>query len=36
MTANTLYLTGKPDADALLAKDPNALLLGMVLEERKA
>jgi uncharacterized HhH-GPD family protein len=34
MTAKSLYLTGKPDADELLAKDPNALLLGMVLDQQ--
>ena len=34
MTAKSLYLTGKPDADALLATDPNALLLGMVLDQQ--
>jgi uncharacterized HhH-GPD family protein len=34
MTAQSLYLTGKPDADALLATDPNALLLGMVLDQQ--
>ena len=29
-----LYLTGNPDADALLAADPNALLIGMVLDQQ--
>ncbi|GGM11805.1 HhH-GPD-type base excision DNA repair protein [Nakamurella endophytica] len=32
--ARTLYLTGDPDADTLLAADPNALLLGMVLDQQ--
>lgn len=34
MTASELFLTGDPDADALLAADPNALLLGMVLDQQ--
>jgi uncharacterized HhH-GPD family protein len=34
VTANTLFLTGNPDADALLARDGNALLLGMVLDQQ--
>ena len=34
MTAERLYLTGRPDADELLARDPNALLLGMVLDQQ--
>jgi uncharacterized HhH-GPD family protein len=34
MTADLLHLTGRPDADALLAADPNALLLGMVLDQQ--
>jgi len=34
MTAERLYLTGRSDADALLARDPNALLLGMVLDQQ--
>jgi uncharacterized HhH-GPD family protein len=34
MTAKSLYLTGKPEADELLARDPNALLLGMVLDQQ--
>ncbi len=34
MTAKSLYLTGKLEADELLAKDPNALLLGMVLDQQ--
>ncbi len=29
-----MYLTGDPEADALLAADPNALLLGMVLDQQ--
>ena len=28
------YLTGIPAADALLRTDPNALLIGMVLDQR--
>lgn len=28
------FLTGKPDADALLAADPNAVLLGMLLDQQ--
>lgn len=34
MTATSLYLTGNADADALLAKDGNALLIGMVLDQQ--
>lgn len=34
MTARSLYLTGDPDADALLAADGNALLLGMTLDQQ--
>src|ERR1700710_88318 len=34
MTADRLYLTGRADADDLLARDPNALLLGMVLDQQ--
>ena len=30
----TLYLTGDPDADALLSTDPLALLLGMLLDQQ--
>jgi uncharacterized HhH-GPD family protein len=30
----TLYLTGDTDADALLSNDPNALLIGMVLDQQ--
>lgn len=29
-----LYLSGNPDADALLSKDPLALLIGMVLDQQ--
>ena len=29
-----MYLTGNPQADALLADDGNALLLGMVLDQQ--
>ena len=31
MTNQTLWLTGDPEADALLSEDDNALLIGMVL-----
>lgn len=34
MTAAHLYLTGRTDADELLARDPNALLLAMVLDQQ--
>ena len=34
MTAERLYLTGRSEADELLARDPNALLLGMVLDQQ--
>ncbi|MDQ2845572.1 MAG: Fe-S cluster assembly protein HesB [Actinomycetota bacterium] len=34
MTATSLYLTGNPTADALLARDGNALLIGMVLDQQ--
>ncbi|MDQ6658412.1 MAG: Fe-S cluster assembly protein HesB [Actinomycetota bacterium] len=34
MTATSLYLTGNPTADALLARDGNALVLGMVLDQQ--
>lgn len=34
MTATSLYLTAIPQADALLARDGNALLLGMVLDQQ--
>lgn len=34
MTASSLYLTGRAEADALLARDGNALLLGMVLDQQ--
>lgn len=34
MTAMRLYLTGKTEADALLARDANALLLGMALDQQ--
>ena len=30
----TLYITGDPDADGLLNSDPNALLLGMLLDQQ--
>jgi hypothetical protein len=31
---DSLHLTGEPDADAVLAKDPFALLVGMLLDQR--
>lgn len=31
---NSLHLTGEPDADAVLAKGPFALLVGMLLDQR--
>lgn len=34
VTATSLYLTGDPQADALLARDSNALLIGMVLDQQ--
>ncbi len=34
MTRRTLHLTGNAEADALLSGDPNALLLGMVLDQQ--
>jgi hypothetical protein len=34
MTNQTLWLTGDPEADALLSDDDNALLIGMVLDQR--
>jgi hypothetical protein len=34
MTASHLHVTGDEQADALLASDPNALLIGMVLDQR--
>ena len=34
MTATELYITGDEHADALLATDPNALLIGMVLDQQ--
>jgi len=34
MTAERLHLTGNPDADAMLARDGNALLIGMVLDQQ--
>jgi len=33
MTAERLYLTGRADADALLSRNPDALVLGMVLDQ---
>ena len=32
----TLHLSQDPDADALLSKDPLALLLGMLLDQQRA
>jgi len=29
-----LYLSGNPEADALLSEDPLALLIGMVLDQQ--
>jgi hypothetical protein len=29
-----LHLSGEPEADALLSKDPLALLIGMVLDQQ--
>jgi uncharacterized HhH-GPD family protein len=34
MTASALHLTGDERADALLSTDPNALLIGMVLDQQ--
>jgi uncharacterized HhH-GPD family protein len=34
MTRPTLFLTGNSEADELLSRDPNALLLGMVLDQQ--
>jgi hypothetical protein len=34
MTATHLHITGDERADALLAADPNALLIGMVLDQQ--
>jgi uncharacterized HhH-GPD family protein len=34
MAAHVLYLSGDPDADALLADDPLALLVGLVLDQQ--
>jgi uncharacterized HhH-GPD family protein len=34
MTAAQLFITGDKQADALLASDPNALLIGMVLDQQ--
>jgi uncharacterized HhH-GPD family protein len=34
MTNQTLWLTGDPEADALLSEDDNALLIGMVLDQQ--
>ena len=34
MAAPVLYLSGDPDADALLADDPLALLVGLVLDQQ--
>jgi len=34
MTDRPLHLTGRDDADLLLAADPNALLIGMVLDQQ--
>ncbi len=34
MSAMRLYFTGDDTPDALLAADPNALLIGMVLDQQ--
>jgi hypothetical protein len=34
MTNQSLWLTGDPEADGLLSEDDNALLIGMVLDQR--
>ncbi len=34
MAAATFYITGDPDADGLLARDPLALLIGMLLDQQ--
>ena len=34
MTATQLHITGDEQADALLARDANALLIGMVLDQQ--
>jgi uncharacterized HhH-GPD family protein len=34
MTAAPMWLTGDPEADALLSEDDNALLIGMVLDQQ--
>lgn len=34
MTSSEMWLTGNPEADALLAADDNALLIGMVLDQQ--
>ena len=34
MTNQSLWLTGDPEADALLSEDDNALLIGMVLDQQ--
>ena len=34
MSNQTLWLTGDREADALLSEDDNALLIGMVLDQR--
>jgi uncharacterized HhH-GPD family protein len=34
MTDHSLWLTGDPEADALLSSDDNALLIGMVLDQQ--
>jgi hypothetical protein len=36
MTAAQLHITGDAEADALLAADANALLIGMVLDQRNS
>ncbi|MBW3654333.1 MAG: SDR family oxidoreductase [Actinobacteria bacterium] len=34
MAGDTFYITGDPDADGLLARDPLALLIGMLLDQQ--
>jgi hypothetical protein len=36
MSTSPLWLTGDPSTDVLLTSDPNALLLGMVLDQHFA
>ena len=36
MPRKRLYLSGDPEADALLTKDPLALVIGMVLDHKSS